>query len=118
MARVAQVAIRIYAPPDGDPLDVSVWGKPTTITFPSDTTTVYTGVNLRFRIVGRFRATVRGTDVDLSAVGQGKVGLKGTDGTYAFNGDPRKALPDEDDLTMFDLTAPDKTGGSGSPKGP
>jgi hypothetical protein len=105
-------SVRIFDPADGDPLDVSVWGK-SIVTSPSDTTTVYTGTNLRFRIIGRFRINVKGTDLDLSAVGQGKVGLKGTDGTYAFNGDARKALPDEDDLKMFDLAAPADTGGQG-----
>ena len=111
-------SLRIFDPADGDPLDVSVWGK-AIVTFPSDTTTVYTGANLRFRIVGRFRVNVKGTDVDLSAVGQGKVGLKGTDGTYAFNGDPGKVMPNEDDLKMFDLAAAGTTGGNqgGGPQG-
>jgi hypothetical protein len=114
-------SLRVFDPADGDPIDISVWGGGDTKTVQklTDTTTLYTGTNLRFRIVGRFRVTVKGTDIDLSAVGQGKVGLKGTDGTYAFNGDPRKALPNEDDLKMFDLAAPDGSGnGDGGPPSP
>src|SRR3954451_5745743 len=42
-------SVKIFDPA-GDPLiDVFVWGADT-VQFPSDTTTVYTGTNLRFRI--------------------------------------------------------------------
>jgi hypothetical protein len=94
--------VRIFDPADGDPVNVDVWGG-ADVTNPTDTTTVYSGTNLRFRIVGRARVTIKGSDIDLTGVGQGKVGLKGTDGTYAFNGGLRHALPDTDDLTLFDF---------------
>jgi hypothetical protein len=104
VGRFDKGTLRVFDPADGDLVDVNVWGD-ATLSFPTDTTTVYTGSNLRFRIVGRFRVTVKGSDIDLTGVGQGKVGLKGTDGTYAFNGRARHALPDTEELTPFDLSA-------------
>jgi hypothetical protein len=102
VGRFDRGTVRVFDPADGDPVDVNVWGSP--IENPlTNTTTLYTGTNMRFRIVGRFRATIKGVDIDLAVVGQGKVGLRGTDGTYAFNGGARHAMPDTEELTIFDL---------------
>jgi hypothetical protein len=75
-----------------------------------DHLTRYTGKNLRFRYIGgRFKVTIqKGLDIDLSAVGQGKVTIKGAgttdDGTYTLNDQaPEPILPF---LTPLDLLAP------------
>lgn len=57
----------------------------------TDTTTVYGGTKVRFRIIGgAFRVRVIGTGVNLSVVGRGTVGLLGEgtadDGTYSIDG--------------------------------
>jgi hypothetical protein len=64
----------------------------------SDTTTVYGGTRVRFRLIGgRFTIKVVGTGVNLSVVGQGKVTLNGNgtedDGMFAINGGPYEAVP-------------------------
>src|SRR3954452_8688352 len=91
-------SLRVFDPADHDPLDVQVWGADR-IRSITETTDVYSGQNVRFRIVGRFRLTVfKGTDIDLSAVGQGRIGLRGddsngSDGTFWLNDGPRRSLP-------------------------
>jgi hypothetical protein len=72
--------------------------------------TRYTGKNLRFRYIGgRFKITIqKGVDIDLSAIGQGTVTIKGQgtvdDGTYSVNdGGPQPILPF---ATPIDLAAP------------
>jgi hypothetical protein len=82
---------------DGELLDVQVWGAERHRE-PSDTTDVWSGTNVRFRIAGRFRITVAGSDIDLSAIGTGKVGLHGNDtngpdGTFWINDGPTRSLP-------------------------
>jgi hypothetical protein len=97
--------LRVVDPADGDPLDVTVWGRDSTRTV-TDTTKIYGDTNVRFRIVGTFRIKIIGTGIDLSAVGQGRVGLLGDNGTYSFGGRvPRKDMPNDPDgiLTLFDL---------------
>ena len=68
----------------------------------SDKTTRYSGLNIRFRIIGgAFSVNVFGTDIDLSAVGRGLVTLNGSlgkghdssDATYAVNGDTPEPFP-------------------------
>ena len=66
----------------------------------NDFVTVYTGKNIRFRFIGgNFKITVRGSDIDLSAVGKGKVLLQGfggtenDNGTYSFNDELSQPLP-------------------------
>ncbi len=50
-----------------------------------DGTTVYGGVDLRFRVTGgRYRLSLKGTGIDLTAVGVGTVQLSGD----LFSGDP------------------------------
>lgn len=73
----------------------------------TDTTTVYGGTKVRFRLIGgRFRIKVYGTGINLSLVGKGQVTLngKGTedDGTYSVNGGPFTPVPD---LWQFLLSA-------------
>jgi hypothetical protein len=86
-----------------------VWGADTqTAKFVVDTETevaflrcVYTGLNMRFRLVGGDHdiKIVRGRDVAISAVGRGKGFLKGmggpTDGSYSLDARDYVSLPDE-----------------------
>jgi hypothetical protein len=65
----------------------------------SETTTVYGGTRVRFRLIGgRFRIKVQGTGINLSLVGKGQVTLKGKgtddDGTYSLNGGSATPIPD------------------------
>jgi hypothetical protein len=68
-------------------------------------TTVYTGRNIRFRIDGDRRVTLKihGSKINFSAVGRGDAALDGWgdpakgvyfDGSYSLNGAPYKSLPD------------------------
>ena len=64
----------------------------------SDTTTVYGGTRVRFRLIGgAFRIKVTGAGVNLSVVGRGAVGLNGEgtpdDGTYSIDGGDYAAVP-------------------------
>ena len=73
----------------------------------SDTTTVYGGTRVRFRLIGgTFRIRVIGTGVNLSVVGRGTVILNGQgtddDGTYSVDGATYAPVPD---LAQFPLTA-------------
>ncbi|MGI8422007.1 MAG: hypothetical protein ACR2MU_07085 [Gaiellaceae bacterium] len=68
--------------------------------------TIYSGDNVRFRLVdGFYRLLIRGTGIDVSAVGQGTVVLNGNggfdDGTYSLNAGPWLSLPDQ--LKSFQL---------------
>jgi hypothetical protein len=106
-------SVRIFDPADGTPVDVQVWGAEHHRDI-TDTTEVYSGTDVRFRIVGRFRITVTGSDIDLSAVGTGTFGLRGNDsdgpdGVFWRNDGPRRSLPnpgpDDPPLVFFDLSA-------------
>ena len=88
----------------------------------SNTTVVYGGKGIRFRILGG-RSTVRienSAGVDLSVVGRGRVMLKGggfeelglSDGEYSLNGAPFVAVPEV--RTWLQLKAPVRQ----PPKGP
>jgi hypothetical protein len=64
----------------------------------SDTTDVYGGTRVRFRLIGgTFKIKVIGSGVDLSVVGRGTVTLDGQgtddDGTYSVNGAPYAPVP-------------------------
>jgi hypothetical protein len=81
----------------------------------SDTKALYSGSDIRFRIIGGFfRAKVVGTGMDLSIVGKGSitfgpsVGLV-TAGTYSLNG--ALPLPFPTVLTSFQLAAAGPPGG-------
>ena len=71
---------------------------------------VYSGVDLRFRLVGADASAIRltGNDISLSAVGRGRGQIKGkpdvkqtladeslADGTWSLNGEDYVSLPDE-----------------------
>lgn len=73
----------------------------------SDTTTVYGGTKVRFRLIGgKFRIRVQGVGINLSVVGKGQVILRGKgtddDGSYALNGGAWTSIPD---YAQFPLTA-------------
>ena len=69
----------------------------------------WSGEDMKFRLIGGFsRIIVRGSGIDLTAVGKGSGWIKAnasalTVGTYALNGGDRRALPDE--LRPFQLVA-------------
>jgi hypothetical protein len=63
-----------------------------------DTTDVYAGDRVRFRLIGgTFRVVVRGRGINLSAVGKGSVILNGfgtdDDGSYSVNGSEFNPIP-------------------------
>ena len=65
----------------------------------TDTKTFYRGTQMRFRIVGGFwRVIIQGRGIDVSGVGHGQVVLTGaggsSDGTYQFDGDIYRSMPD------------------------
>jgi hypothetical protein len=73
----------------------------------SDTTTVYGGTHVRFRLIGgTFRIKVVGTGINLSVVGHGTVTLNGQgtddDGTYSVDSATYAPVPD---FAQFPLTA-------------
>jgi hypothetical protein len=64
-----------------------------------DTTDIYRGDNVRFRMIGgTFTIVVKGRGINLSFVGRGIVTLNGAgtddDGTYAVNGGDYSPIPD------------------------
>jgi hypothetical protein len=65
----------------------------------------YQGTNVRFRLIGgRYVLRISGKGIDLSAVGTATVLIKGTDGTFALNGETPRTLPLE--WKRFRLAAP------------
>ncbi|MDQ3778917.1 MAG: hypothetical protein M3310_08675 [Actinomycetota bacterium] len=81
----------------------------------NERTTVYTGTDIRFRIVDeeRFNLRLNAKGINFSAVGRGDVWLDGRgdpddgiyfDGAYSLNGSPFRSIPDE--RTRFDLETP------------
>jgi len=73
----------------------------------SDTTTVYGGTRVRFRLIGgTFKIRVVGSGVTLSVVGRGQVILNGAgsddDGSYSVNSAPYAPVPD---YSQFALNA-------------
>jgi hypothetical protein len=112
LGRVAKGKIWIADPVfgDGGTYDLLGCEKQTDI---SEHLTVCSGTNLRFRIVdGRYKLTIRGTGINLSAVGRGQVTLDGrgddpaveSDGAYALNDGPYRSLPDVE--KTFALVSP------------
>jgi hypothetical protein len=73
----------------------------------SDTHDLWSGKDLRFRLVGgQFKIRVVGDGIDLGVVakGWGKIrGYASNTGTYSVNGGPRRQLPDQRDV--FTLTS-------------
>ena len=73
----------------------------------SDTTTVYGGTRVRFRLIGgSFRIRMVGVGVNLAVVGRGTVTLNGQgtddDGTYSVDGATYAPVPD---FAQFPLNA-------------
>jgi hypothetical protein len=104
--------VEIEAPKDDDCDALNVWGaedektrlKPARVkkgetTADLVTVCVFTGKDIRFRLIGQHLVRLDGKNISLSAVGRGPVGLKGagglTDGTYSVNGADYTSLPDE-----------------------
>ena len=99
--------------PLGDGSSVIVRGAESTREV-NDRTSVYSGVDVRFRIMDETRFVVRinGVKINFSAVGRGDGWLNGTgdphsgvffDGTYSLNGGPYRSIPNERE--SFDLSA-------------
>jgi hypothetical protein len=80
----------------------------------TDTKALYSGTDIRFRIIGGFfRVKVIGSGMDLSLVGRGSITLGPTlglltAGTYSVNGEPLFPFPDV--LTSVQLAAPQPGG--------
>jgi hypothetical protein len=76
----------------------------------TDTKALYSGTDIRFRVIGGFfRVKVIGSGMDLSVVGKGSVTLGPTLGlltlgTYSLNGG--FVLPFPDEVTSLQLSAP------------
>jgi hypothetical protein len=108
--RVAKGVVRINDPVDGDGQGADFFGCE--VRHDTDTTTVCSGDDIRFRAIGgRYAVKVAGSGIFVSAVGRGKVLLDGNgddtgnaDGGYSFNGNDYQSLPD--DPTPFALAAP------------
>jgi hypothetical protein len=82
-------------PGDGSgPIVTGFEGKRDDLT---DTKSRWEGTDVRFRLIGGFaRTRVRGSGIDLYAVGRGSVTVRGwltNLGTYAVDGGERRALP-------------------------
>ena len=73
----------------------------------SDTRDIYSGKDVRFRMVGGFfKIKVSGYGIDLAVVAKGWGRIQAYDsntGTYSVNGDPRRLLPA--DREVFTLTS-------------
>jgi|GraSoiStandDraft_24_1057298.scaffolds.fasta_scaffold44961_2 hypothetical protein len=92
---------------------LDVWGCDNPRPTATDRVTVCSGSNLRFRVVdSRYKIVVRGSGINLSAVGRGTVTLDGsgedpgvqTDGQYSLNDGAYKSLPNVE--KPFSLVAP------------
>jgi hypothetical protein len=93
--------------------------------YPSETTTVYTGNNIRFRVADDRKLTLRlnGKGINFSAVGRGDGWMDGLgdptdgiffDGSYSLNGGPYQSLPDE--RTPFELILPGPSNSASEPR--
>src|SRR6476646_7555244 len=87
----AQGRVTISDPVDGDGTGPIVSGDDFPPIEKSDTTTIWRGTKVRFRIIGgSFRIVVKGRGINLSFVGKGTVTLDGADsgddGSYSVNG--------------------------------
>lgn len=94
-----QGKVIITDPIEGDGTGPIVSGEDWGPIVRSETTTVYGGTRVRFRLIGgAFRIRVVGRGVNLSAVGKGQVTLNGQgagdDGSYSVNGGDSLPIPD------------------------
>ena len=99
-----RVTVQDPNPADGKPPVVTGYEERRDL---SDTKALYSGTDIRFRIIGGFfRVKIVGTGIDLSVVGRGSVTLGPalgvlTTGTFSFDGD--EALPFPDVALAFQL---------------
>jgi hypothetical protein len=110
IGRLARGYVKVDDWVDTDNTRIDFWGCDHTKDV-DENTTVCGGTYIRFRLIGdRYRLTVRGSGVFLSAVGLGRVYLDGRgdpeagifrDGVYSLNGEPYKSLPDEPDSFLL-----------------
>jgi hypothetical protein len=106
----AQGSVRIVDPLDTDGAPPVVSGEEFHREI-DDTTDVYRGTKVRFRLIGgTFRIVVKGRGINLSVVGKGNVTLKGAgtedDGTYSVNGEPYSPIPDFPFPFVLSATSP------------
>jgi hypothetical protein len=99
-----RVSIVDPSPDDGAPPVVSGEERHVDVT---DTHDIYSGTDVRFRIVGGiFKLRVSGSGIDLGVVAKGWGRIQASDtntGTFSVNGAPRRLLPDEREV--FTLTS-------------
>jgi hypothetical protein len=99
-----RVSIIDPSPDDGAPPVVNGAEEHTDL---SDTHDLYSGNNIRFRIVGGFfKLKVAGSGIDLGVVAKGWGRIQASDsntGTFSVNGAPRRPLPDQREV--FTLTS-------------
>ena len=89
--------VTIKDPNPNDGTGPIVWGADAETSI-NDKTTLYKGVDIRFRIIGgKSVVTVNGAGIKLSAIGTGTITLEGRgtfdDGSYALNGGPQQDMP-------------------------
>ena len=106
LGRVAHGRIVVVDPIFGDAGSYDLWGcDNNTKTDVLEHATVCSGSNLRFRVVdGKYKLFIRGSGINLSAVGRGLVSLDGRgddsdvtdDGVYALNDGAYRSLPDSE----------------------
>jgi hypothetical protein len=99
-----RISIVDPSPDDGAPPVVSGYEGHRDI---SDTHDLWSGYDVRFRMVGGFfKVKVSGYGIDLAVVAKGWGRIQAYDsntGTYSVNGDPRRLLPA--DREVFTLTS-------------
>jgi hypothetical protein len=112
VGHVAHGRVVMNDPIDGDGQGFEVWGCDARVR-PTDTATVCTGDNLRFRAVGgKYKIVLKGSGIFLSAVGRGTATIDGSgddpsidsDGAFSLNDSPYRSLPDNE--KQFQLAVP------------
>jgi hypothetical protein len=105
VGRCDRCVLRIEELSEDAPIDPRVFGAKATDVDGDGDNDRFVVRDGRWKVIGGlFRVRVsNATDVDLSAVGQGSVSLRGTAGTYSVNGGGDVAVPTE--LTLFRLRA-------------
>lgn len=102
IGRVGQGRVAVTDPVLSDGVGFDFWGCDNKIE-KSETTTVCTGNNIRFRAIGgSYKIFVKGSGISLSAVGRGTVLLDGlgeepdfhNDGVFSLNDGAYRSLPD------------------------
>jgi hypothetical protein len=99
-----RVSIIDPSPDDGAPPLVTGYEDHRDVT---DTRDLWSGKDLRFRLVGGFfKIRISGNGIDTAVVAKGWGRIQGYDsntGTYSVNGEPRRQLPDQREV--FTLTS-------------